>query len=253
MSKLLALTAVLLAAGLSLAAANTPATAGEDGHHSCTLPVFGPGVDYHPAIDPDDFSAGVTNPWFPLKPGTTYVYAGTKDDQKAIDVFAVSKRTKVIDGVQTRVVNDRLYLNGVLEERTSDYYSQDRCGNVWYFGEDTAQLDAHGNVVSRDGSFRAGVGGAQPGVFMQAHPEFGRQFRQEWSAGNAEDTFKVIAENETVTVPFGRFHHALRTQETTALEPEVVDNKLYARGVGEVVEVAVKGPVERLLLVDVLS
>lgn len=105
----------------------------------------------------------------------------------------MSRRTRIVDGVRTRVVNDRLCLNGVPEELTSDYYAQDRSGNVWYFGEDTATLDRFGKVVSREGSFRAGVKGAQPGVFMQAHPELGRSFRQEWFAGHAEDQFKVLA------------------------------------------------------------
>jgi hypothetical protein len=252
---LVALTAMALAAGLSTAAqaAGTWPQASRPGEGCCALPVFGPGVNYHPTIRPSNFSPNVTNRYFPLRPGKTYVYAGTKDGKTAIDVFAPSRRTRVIDGVRTRVVNDRLLLNGVLEERTSDYYAQDRCGDVWYFGEDTATLDTSGHVVSREGSFHAGMKGAQPGVFMQAHPQLGRLFRQEWSRGNAEDQFKAIAKNASVNVPAGTFHHALRTEETTALEPGVVDNKLYVKGVGEVVEVAVKGPVEKLVLVDVLS
>lgn len=169
---LIALTLMVLAAGLStsaLAAGARPEAAGSGGAR-CTLPVFGPGATYHPTIHPSDFSPNVTNPYLPLRPGKTYVYAGTKDGKAAIDIFAPSRKTRVIDGVRTRVVNDRLFLNGVLEERTTDYYAQDRCGNVWYFGEDTATLDRSGHVVSRGGSFHAGVKGAQPGVFMQAHP-----------------------------------------------------------------------------------
>jgi hypothetical protein len=69
------------------------------------------------------------------------------------------------------VVEDRLFLSGKLEERTSDYYAQDRCGNVWYFGEDTAELDSHGRVIDTWGSFHAGIDGAQPGVLMQARPQ----------------------------------------------------------------------------------
>lgn len=219
----------------------------------CALPVFGPGADYHPTIHPLNFGPDVTNRYFPLDPGRTYVYAGTKDGKKAINVFAPSRTTRVIDGVRTRVVNDRLYLNGVLEERTSDYYAQDRCGNVWYFGEDTATLDEAGHVVSTGGSFRAGVHGAQPGVYVQAQPQLGRKFRQEWSPGNAEDQFKALTKNASIAVPYGTFHHALRTQETTALEPAVVDNKYYVAGLGQVEEVAVKGPLEKLVLVDVLN
>lgn len=235
----------------SVAAQATPGTRTAAGG-SCALPRYGPGAAYHPHIDPEAFGPNVDNPWFPLRPGTTYVYAGRKDGASAIDVFAPSHHTKVIDGVRTRVVNDRLYQGGVLLERTADYYAQDRCGNVWYFGEDTAELDRHGHVTSREGSFRAGVDGAQPGVYMQAHPAIGRTFRQEWFPGEAEDQFSAIAEHEDVTVPYGSFHDALRTKETTALEPGVVDNKVYVRGVGEVLEVTLKGGDEKFSLVDVL-
>jgi hypothetical protein len=220
---------------------------------SCDLPVFGPGADYHPRIKPSDFGPSVTNPWFPLKPGRTLIYTGTKDRKKARDTFSATSRTAVIDGVTTRVVEDRLYLNNVLEERTSDYYAQDRCGNVWYFGEDTATLDRKGNVVDTEGSFHAGVDGAQPGVFMQANPEVGRRFRQEWYPGHAEDTFRVLSLSTPVTVPYGTFRDALKTEETTALEPDVVDNKYYVNGIGEVEEVAVQGPAEKLELVEIVD
>lgn len=123
--------------------------------------MFGPGRDYHPNIDPAEFTANVTNPLFPLTPGTTLVYSGIKDGKTALDLFAPSTRTKVIDGVTTRVVEDRLFLGGFLEERTSDYYAQDTCGNVWYFGEDTAELDRRGRVITTEGSFHAGIDGAE--------------------------------------------------------------------------------------------
>jgi hypothetical protein len=219
----------------------------------CRLPVFGPGSQYHPRIRPKDFSPHVTNGWFPLKVGRTLVSTGIKDGQKALNMFVTTPRTKMVDGVRTRVVEDRLYLNNVLHERTSDYYAQDRCGNVWYFGEDTAELDSRGRVISTEGSFHAGVNGAQPGVFMQAHPQVGRKFRQEWSPGHAEDVFWVVGRNASVTVPFGTFRHALRTAETTALEPDVLDSKYYVRGIGQVAELSVKGPQESLRLVEIIS
>jgi hypothetical protein len=230
-----------------------PTTAAAGGGGPCPLPGFGPGRSYHPRIDPASFSPDVTNPWFPLRPGRTLVYTGTKDGRRALDLVAPSHRTRVVNGVRTRVVEDRLYLDDVLAERTSDYYAQDRCGNVWYFGEDTAELDRRGNVVSTEGTWHYGVGGAQPGVFMQAHPQLGRRFRQEWLEGEAEDVFKVIDPSARVTVPFGSFRHALRTAETNALEPDVLDNKYYVRGVGEVAELAVKGPREALRLVEIVS
>src|SRR5882757_9971889 len=109
-----------VAAGSTSAAAR--ATSGPRTHGSacCPLPVFGPGASYRPTIRPELFGPNVDNPWFPLRPGTTYVYTGTKDGDPAIDVFAVSRKTQLIDGVRTRLVNDRLYLNGVLHERTTD-------------------------------------------------------------------------------------------------------------------------------------
>jgi hypothetical protein len=251
---LVAATAGLWAtAGYAAATTTAPAPKTASTATGCPLPKFGPGKDYHPKIDPEDFSPNVTNPWLPLVPGRTLVYTGTKDGKAALDILAATSKTRVIDGVRTRVVQDRLYLDNVLEERTADYYAQDECGNVWYFGEDTATLDAQGHVVDTEGSFHAGVDGAQPGVFMQAKPEIGRRFRQEWFAGHAEDQFRALSPSASVKVPAGTFKNALRTEETTQLEPDVVDNKYFVRGIGEIEKVAVKGGTEKLVLIEVIS
>jgi hypothetical protein len=238
-----------IAAVPSASAAGAPTAA----TGSCPLPTFGPGASYRPQLDRAGFSPNVTNPYFPLRPGTTFVYRGTKDGRQAIDLFVPTTRTRVIDGVTTRVVEDRLYLDGVLEERTSDYYAQDSCGNVWYFGEDTAELDARGKVKSTEGSFHAGVNGAQPGVYMPATPAPGPWYRQEWAPGHAEDRFKVVSTSASVSAADGKHRNALRTEERTALEPGVVDNKYYVRGIGQVAELSVKGPNEKLTLVEVIS
>jgi hypothetical protein len=236
-----ALTVVTAAAGPASAAGNR-----------CPLPRFGPGADYHPHINPAHFSAHVTNPWYPLRVGTTWLYAGRDQGDPVVDIVKATGHTRMIDGVRTRVVADRLFTGAHLAETTSDYFAQDVCGNVWYFGEDTAELDAHGHVLNTDGTWHAGVDGAQPGVFMQAHPQLNRRFRQEWLPGVAEDTFAVRDKSASVTVPFGSFTHALRTSEFSRLEPNVVDRKYYVRGIGEVRELAVKGPQETAALVDVL-
>jgi hypothetical protein len=192
-------------------------------------------------IDPAGFSAHVNNPWFPLKAGTRYVYVGVKDGQPSRDVLAVTRRTRTIEGVPCVVVEDRLYLRGRLHERTTDWYSQDRQGNVWYFGERTAELDKSGKVTSTEGTWLAGRDGAQPGIYMPAHPQVGRSGRQEFYKGHAEDHFKVIG-------AFGR--NAVLTMEWTPLEPGAIDHKLYVRGVGTVLEQAVKGGDERAELVS---
>jgi hypothetical protein len=203
------------------------------------------------AIDPANFTATVDNAWFPLLPGTTFRYRGTKDGEPAVDVYAVTDRIQVIEGVPCRVVADRLFLSGKLAERTTDYYTQDLDGNVWYFGEDTAELDDNGKVLNTEGTWRAGTDGAQPGIYMEAAPVVGHSFAQEFYPGHAEDHFEVISVTAAVTVPYGSFRNVLRTKEWTPLEPDVIDRKEYVRGVGEVREITVKGPLEVPRLVSV--
>src|SRR5690242_19303518 len=132
------------------------------------------------AADRPRFSATVDNPWFPLTPGTTYHYTGVKDGKPSRDVMTVTRRTRTIDGARCRAVSDTLYLAGHLEERTTDWYSQDRAGNVWYFGESTEELAPDGHVTSREGSWLSGVHGARPGIFMFAHPKVDQSARQEF-------------------------------------------------------------------------
>ena len=178
------------------------------------------------------FTAAVTNPWFPLTPGTTYLYEGIKDGKRSRDVFTVTHRTRTIMGAPCVVVEDRLYLAGRLAERTSDWYSRDRAGNVWYFGEDTAGLDANGRVKTREGTWRAGVDGARAGILVPGNPHPGQAGLQEYYKGHAEDHYRVIGF-------LGK--NAMLTEETTPLEPGVVDHKLYVRGTGTAVERTVKG------------
>ena len=196
------------------------------------------------------FSARVTNPWYPLKPGSVYVYRGVKDGQPSREVMTVTRRTKTIDGAPCVLVSDLLYLRGRLEERTTDFYTQDAKGNVWYFGENTAELDRQGHVKNRSGSWRAGVNGAKPGIFMFAHPRVGQSARQEYYKGQAEDHFQVLKLGQHVSVPFRSFRDALLTKEWTPLEPGVIDHKYYVRGVGTVLERTAKGPLERNELVS---
>jgi hypothetical protein len=202
-------------------------------------------------ISPGPFNARVDNPWFPLTPGTTYVYRGVKDGEPARDVVVVTHATRTIIGAPCVAVSDRLYLRGRLEERTTDWYSQDAKGNVWYFGEATAELDKHGRVKDRSGSWLAGRDGAQPGIFMFAHPRVGQSAQQEYLKGQAEDHFQVLSLNASVNVPYLSSTRAILTKEWTPLEPGTIDHKYYVRGIGTVLEQTVKGGVERNALVSV--
>jgi len=195
------------------------------------------------------FSARVTNPWFPLRPGSVYRYRGIKDGEPSREVMTVTRRTKTVDGARCVVVSDLLYLGGRLEERTEDWYTQDRAGNVWYFGERTAELDEQGRVRSTSGSWEAGKDGAEPGIFMFARPRVGRSARQEYLKGEAEDHFQIVAGGVTVALPLETFHGALLTKEWTPLEPGVIDHKFYVRGIGTVLEQTVRGGDERNELV----
>src|SRR5437899_231600 len=183
-------------------------------------------------ISAEDFTTNIDNPFFPLEPGTTFIYNGFKDRSTLRDESAVTHATAMIDGVVCRVIHDIVFVDGILEEDTLDYFAQDEDGNVWYFGEDTKELDANGNVVSTAGSWRAGVDGARPGIIMEAHPKVGDHYFQENAAPVAQDEATVLNLREIVAVPFGKFTNCLQTKEFTQLEPGNIEHKFYAHGVG---------------------
>jgi hypothetical protein len=214
-----------------------------------SVPASAPTVD--PArINPAAFAPTIDNPYFPLIPGTRFRYKGKTDEGIEVNVVEVTRHTKRILGVPAVVVRDRVILDGTVTEDTFDWYAQDRAGNVWYLGEDTKEYE-DGKVVSTAGSWEAGVDGAQPGVIMKARPEVGDKYRQEFYKGEAEDAAEVLSVTERVTVPFGAFDRVVKTKDYTPLEPNMLEHKYYAPGVGLVLGVAVKGGPERLELVGV--
>jgi hypothetical protein len=202
---------------------------------------FSGGTETAAGPKPSDFVARVDNPWFPLRPGTTYIYRGVNEDGKpARDVLTVTRRTTKIDGVPCIVVHDRYYVRGRLEERTTDWYTQDKSGNVWYYGEATAELDRSGRVLTTAGSWRAGRDGAKPGIFVPARPKVGQSFRQEYYKGQAEDHLQVLKLHVRVKTPYTSSRDAVLTREWTPLEPSIVAHKFYVRGIG-IVRVETRG------------
>ncbi|MGH2943105.1 MAG: hypothetical protein ACRDLN_10100, partial [Solirubrobacteraceae bacterium] len=194
------------------------------------------------ALDPADFSTTIDNPYWPMAPGTRWVYRETTGDGPPNRVVVtVTDRTKrVAAGIVGRVVHDRVTRAGRLVEDTLDWYAQDAAGNVWYLGEATREYE-RGRVSSTAGSWEAGVDGAQAGVVVPAHPRVGMTYRQEHRPGEAEDRARVLALDERVQVPAGSFRRALMTRDWTPLEPDVVEHKLYARGTGPVLTLDVSG------------
>lgn len=202
------------------------------------------------SINSADFSTTIDNEFMPLKPAAVFTYDGTSSDGAYKVVVTVTNDTKMIAGVTCVVVHDQVTMGGQVTEDTFDWYAQDKDGNVWYFGEDTKELD-NGKVTSTAGTWEAGVDGAQPGIVMLANPQVGDSYKQEFLKGEAEDMAEVVAVNEKVTVPSGSFQNVLRIRETTPLEPGVVEEKQYAPGVGNVNTRTVKGGSEVEVLVSV--
>jgi hypothetical protein len=205
--------------------------------------------DYDPMIDPADFGGPVDNPLFPLVPGTTRHYEGeTEDGLESVDE-TVTNDVKSILGIEAIVVHVLEYVDGELSEETFDWYAQDDEGNVWYLGEDSREIE-DGEIVSTDGSWEAGVDGALPGIIMQAAPQIGQRYYQEFYLGEAEDEATVLSLNASVAVPFGEFAGCLQTEDVTRLEPDEIEHKFYCPGVGLVLEESLDGD-ERIELVDI--
>jgi predicted small lipoprotein YifL len=204
------------------------------------------GQAYHPTIVPGDFTTEVTNAFMPLVPGTALTYKGGGE----MNVFSVTDRTREVMGVTTIVVRDKAYQGGELVEDTEDWFAQDAVGNVWYFGEATAECQGN-RIVSHHGAWEAGVDGAQPGIVMPANPEIGDYYRQEYLKGEAEDVAKVLRLDASITNALGTYPNVVITEDFTRLEPAIVEHKKYAPGVGLVEEQLVKGGSEIVKLVKI--
>ena len=211
---------------------------------------------YSVTIHPSDFETdagqpnAIDNALFPLVPGTTFVYEGAKEGTPMRDVMVVTNQIRTIMGVPARVIHDSVYVNGVLEEDTFDWYAQNDAGDIWYFGEDTRELDEAGNVVTTEGSWEAGVGDNLPGLFMAAAPRSGTTFRQEFAPDVAVDMATILSRHQHVNVPLGSFRNGLETKDSSCME-NGIDHKFYVRGIGLVAELAVANGREFIRLVRV--
>lgn len=168
------------------------------------------------------------------------------------NIVYVTDMTKNILGVECTVVLDLVWVNGKPAEKTYNWYAQDKDGNVWYFGEDSMELE-NGVVVSTEGSWEAGVDGAKPGIIMKAEPQLCDTYRQEYYKDEAEDMAMVVGFRESVKVHYGSFKNCLKTTEWTLLEPGIVENKYYVQGIGLVLERMVAGGQDRMELYDIIK
>ena len=188
---------------------------------------------YNPVIDPANFVDEITNPYFPLKPGTVFKFEGTRDGVARRDEMTVTNETKVIMGVKCIVVRDISSNDTEIVEKTVDWYAQDKDGNVWYFGEDTAEY-AGGKVTTTDGTWMAGVDGAMPGYIMKAKPAVDEGYRQEYRPGVAEDYAKVIKVDATGGGPSGKYENVVVTEDIDLLDKAKFEHKYFAPGIGTI-------------------
>jgi hypothetical protein len=202
-------------------------------------------------LNPADFTTKINNPYWPMKPGSRWVYRETdaQGTKQRVVVTVTHKTKRIANGVRARVVHDVVTGNGRLVENTYDWYAQDSAGNVWYLGEDTKEYE-NGKFKSTKGSWEAGVDGAQAGIIMPAKPKAGVSYRQEYYAGKAEDKARIVSTKEQAEVPAGHFGKVLMTRDVNPLDPRILEFKFYARDVGPVLAVSVSGGSDREELVS---
>jgi hypothetical protein len=236
-----AVAVVALAAVVLTGCGSGPGTTDPEGVDGLEIPT--------PSPDPRDFVERIDNPYLPLLPGSTWTYEATGEDGDETVTVTVTDQTRVVAGVTTTVVHDRVTdADGKLLEDTFDWFAQDRDGNVWYFGEDTTAYD--GDTVSTQGSWEAGVDGAQAGVVMLARPRVGDGYQQEFLEGEAEDQAEVRAIDAEIVIGGDTYDRVVKTADTTPLEPRLVEHKYYAPGIGLVAEETLSGGDERVVLVE---
>jgi hypothetical protein len=201
-------------------------------------------------LDPADFSADIDHPYWPMKVGTVWTYRETDaEGAEQRVVVTVTEETREIQGIQARVVHDVVSEDGEIVEDTFDWYAQDEDGNVWYLGEDTTAFE-EGKPPDKEGSWEHGVDGAQGGILLPGDPEVGMAYRQEYYEGEAEDMGEILSLDEKVGVPFGQYDGVLMTKDFTPLEPDLLEYKFYAKGIGPVLAITLSGGSDREELVD---
>ncbi|MFM9948548.1 MAG: hypothetical protein ACKV1O_11475 [Saprospiraceae bacterium] len=205
---------------------------------------------YQPDMSPAKFanSTRLTNPYFPMEPGKKYIFEATGEDGvERVEVQRLNT-TRVVQGITCVVVNDKVWLNNILIEDTDDWYAQDNEGNVWYLGEEVDNFNADGSFKNHGGSWEAGIDDAKAGIVMLANPQPGMSYRQEYYFNEAEDEGEVEAIGQTVVTPFGTFNNCIKTRDWTELEPDAVENKFYAPGIGLVKAVNLEDGDEEVLV-----
>jgi hypothetical protein len=224
--------------GLALVATLTQAVAAKGPGSSLSCATFNASNFPHPTK--------ITNPYFPLTPGDVYTYEGNVKKEPESETVTVTSNAKTINGISVVEVEDRVSEGGIPVEDTLDWFAQDKFGNVWYMGEFATQLPDE----THDGSWTAGLNGAQPGLIMEASPQVGDTYCQENAPGVAQDAGQVVSVTASRTVPAGNFTNVVQTKDFSLIEPHS-EYKYYASGVGLIEAIALNGGSEDVKLENV--
>jgi len=184
------------------------------------------------AVDTTTLRPEGDNPYFPLRPGHMLTYAGSEDGEPVELIITVTNRTEVIDGVTTRVVEERESKDGELVEVSRNWFAVDPATqDLYYFGEEVDMYHA-GRISGHEGAWRSGVEGARFGLLLPGAPRVGDRYYQEVASGVALDRAEVLFVTESFTISAGSFTNCLRTEETSGLKANERGYKIYAPGVG---------------------
>jgi hypothetical protein len=242
-------TAVMLAGcgGDNSSTGTNTATVGSTGAPPVIDP--GDGGTSEPDLTAADFVDVIDNPYLPFKPGMTWVYEGESDGEAEVIEVVVTGDRRDIQGISATVVRDTVHVSGELVEDTYDWFAQDTYGNVWYLGEDSTSYEPDG-TTSKAGSWEYGVDGALPGIVMLADPAPGDTYRQEYYPDEAEDLGEVLSIDETKAIALGEYTDVVVTEDWNPLDPETIENKYYAPGVGKIYSEHTRGDPETVELVE---
>jgi len=185
-------------------------------------------------IEHYEFTSTGENPYWSLKPGNFVVLGAMESDGSEFVKITVLPDTEMVDGIETRVVEEREFENGALIEISRNYYAMAmETGDVFYFGEDVDILE-DGKVVRHEGEWRAGVNNAKPGLYMPGKPAVGMKYFMEYAPGAAMDWAEINEVDATCEMPKHTFNNCLIITEGSTLEPDDLSYKRYAPEVGMV-------------------
>ncbi len=177
-----------------------------------------------------DLASSGRNPYFVLEPG----FRLTLKSDTGLLIITVLNETKKVDGVETRIVEERESEKGKLVEVSRNYFAiSKKDKTVYYFGEDVDMYDKTGTkITGHGGSWLAGVGKNKPGIMMPGDPKVGDKFYQEVAPKVAMDRAEIVSMTATLKVPAGTMKNVLKTFETSAVETNAKEYKYYAKGIG---------------------